>query len=165
MPLRYALRMDCRPLTPGEITLAQSVFGNAIDYAKVRLFRGKWWPLQPRGSAMAPTGGIWFHPDGGGWSDDFAREPLNRQGFFIHEMTHVWQTQKGGRYYLPLMRHPFCRYAYRLEPGKPFELYGIEQQAEIVRHRFVADRGGHPSIIPPTELIPFAPTSRTPNER
>jgi len=60
---------------------------------------------------MAPTGHIWFHPDGGGWSDDFSEETLSRQGFFIHELTHVWQSQNGGRFYLPLMRHPFCRYS------------------------------------------------------
>ena len=69
----------------------------------------------------------------GGWSDDFAKEPLSRQAFFIHEMAHVWQAQKGGRFYLPLMRHPFCRYRFELKPGKPFSRYGIEQQAEIVR--------------------------------
>ena len=159
MPLRYAATMECRLLTPGEIALAQSVFGNAIDYSKVRLFRGKWWPLQPRRSAMAPTGDIWFHPDGGGWSDDFAREPLSRQGFLIHELTHVWQTQKAGRFYLPLMRHPLCRYDYRLQPGKPFERYGLEQQAEIIRHRFLADQGGSPAIVPPRGLIPFGPVS------
>ena len=50
-------------------------------------------------------------------------------------MTHVWQAQREGRLYLPLMRHPFCRYAYEFEPGKPFRRYGLEQQAEIVRHR------------------------------
>ena len=138
--------------------MPSSVFGNAIDYSKVRLFRGKWWPLQPRRSAMAPTGDIWFHPDGGGWSDDFACEPLSRQGFLIHELTHVWQTQKAGRFYLPLMRHPFCRYDYRLQPGKPFERYGLEQQAEIIRHRFLADQGS-PAIVPPRGLIPFGPVS------
>ena len=104
---------------------------------------------------MAPTGDIWFHPDGGGWSEDFAKESLSQQGIFIHELTHVWQTQKRGRFYLPLMRHPFCRYAYSLEPGKPFDRYGLEQQAEIVRHRFLADRGGCPTIVPPLELLPF----------
>jgi len=104
---------------------------------------------------MAPTGHIWFHPDGGGWSDDFSEETLSRQGFFIHELTHVWQSQKGGRFYLPLMRHPFCRYSYRLEPGKPFSRYGIEQQAEIVRHRFLADRGVEIPVEPPLELLPF----------
>ena len=150
-----------RRLTPGEIALAQSVFGDAIDYSKVRLLKGKWWPLQPRRSAMAPTGDIWFHPDGGGWSEDFARETLSRQGFFSHELTHVWQTQKAGRFYLPLMRHPFCRYDYRLEPGKPFERYGLEQQAEIIRHRFLADHGGSPKIVPPRELLPFSTQGAT----
>ena len=103
---------------------------------------------------MAPMGDIWFHPDGGGWSEDFSREPLSRQGFFIHELTHIWQTQKGGRFYLPLMRHPFCRYAYELKPGKSFDRYGLEQQAEIVRHRFLADRG---AVVPtpPRDLLPF----------
>jgi len=147
--------MNCRFLTPGEIEMARSVFGDAIDYSKVRLFLGKWWPFQPRRSAMAPMGDIWFHPDGGGWSEDFSREPLSRQGFFIHELTHVWQTQKGGRFYLPLMRHPFCRYAYELKPGKPLERYGLEQQAEIVRHRFLADRGGCPPVTPPEGLLNF----------
>jgi len=148
--------MQCRFLTTGEIELARSVFGDAIDYSKIRLFLGKWWPLQPRRSAMAPMGDIWFHPDGGGWSDDFSKETLSQQGYFIHELTHVWQSQKGGRFYLPLMRHPFCRYAYRLKPEKPFRLYGLEQQAEIVRHRFLADRG---VVVPtpPRELLPFVP--------
>ena len=105
---------------------------------------------------MAPTGDIWFHPDGGGWSEDFSNEPLNLQAFWIHEMTHVWQAQKGGRFYLPLMRHPFCHYRYELKPGKPFNLYGLEQQAEIVRHRFLADRGAPVPVCPPRALLPFA---------
>jgi hypothetical protein len=148
--------MECRFLTPGEVELARSVFGNAIDYSRVQLIRGKWWPFHPRNAAMAPMGSIWFHPDGGGWSEDFANEPLGRQGFFIHEMTHVWQAQKGGRFYLPLMRHPFCRYAYQLVPGRSFDRYGIEQQAEIMKHRFLADRGADAPIVPPRELLPFA---------
>jgi hypothetical protein len=144
-----------RPLTRGEIELCKSIFGNAIDYSKVRLIKGKWWPLQPRNAAMAPAGSIWFHPVAGGWSDDFAAEPLGRQGFFIHEMTHVWQAQHGGALYLPLMRHPFCRYSYVLKSGKPFGRYGLEQQAEIVRHRFMADRGAAVADAPPRELLSF----------
>jgi hypothetical protein len=142
-------------MTHGEVELARSIFGSAIDYSKVRLVRGKWWPFQPRRSAMAPMGSIYFHPDGGGWSDDFSHEPLGVQGYFIHELTHVWQTQKGGRFYLPLMRHPFCRYEYRLEPGKSFHSYGLEQQAEIVRHIFLKLHGGSPPICPPDSLLPF----------
>jgi hypothetical protein len=147
--------MRSRSLTSGEIEMARSIFRDAIDYSKVRLFEGKWWPFHPRGAAMAPTGDIWFHPNGGGWSDDFSKEPLNSQAFFMHELTHVWQAQKGGRFYLPLMRHPFCRYRYELEPGKPFRRYGLEQQAEIVRHRFLADRGFPVEPKPPRELLDF----------
>ena len=145
-----------RPLTPGEIALARSVFKDAIDYSRVRLIEGKWWPFHPRRSAMAPMGNIWFHPDGGGWSEDFAAEPIGAQAYFIHEMTHVWQAQKGGRMYLPLMRHPFCRYSYVLKPGKVFSRYGLEQQAEIVTHRFLADRGATAPCVPPPDLLPFA---------
>ena len=147
--------MEGRVLTAGEIALARSVFGDAIDYSQVRLFQGKWWPFQPRQSAMAPMGDIWFHPVAGGWSEDFSKEPLSRQAFFIHEMTHVWQAQKGGRFYLPLMRHPFCRYSYALEQGKPFDHYGLEQQAEIVKDAFLASRGAAPAICPPRDLLPF----------
>ena len=130
-----------RPLTVGEIALSRSAFGAAIDYGRVRIVRGRWWPFQPKGIVMAPTGNIHFHPADPRWSDDYAAESLSLQGLFIHEMTHVWQAQKRGKYYLPLMRHPFCRYGYQLKPGRRFDLYGLEQQAEIVRHRFLADRG------------------------
>lgn len=108
---------------------------------------------------MAPMGNIYFHPDGGGWSEDFANEPVRRQAFFIHEMVHVWQAQAKGRFYLPLMRHPFCRYDYELTPGRPFDRYGLEQQAEIVTHRFLAERGIAVAAAPPRELLPFGSTA------
>lgn len=144
-----------RPLTSGEIALARSVFGDAIDYSRVSMVRGKWWPFQPQGTAMAPTGNIHFHPHGDLWSEDFAAEPLHRQGLFIHEMTHVWQSQTRGRFYLPLMRHPFCRYSYTLQDGRPFGRYGLEQQAEIVRHAFLAERGYGLAAAPARSLLPF----------
>jgi hypothetical protein len=144
-------RSQSRSLTPGEVALVRSVFNDAIDVSRVRLVRGKWWPFQPRRSAMAPMGHIHFHPDGGGWSEDFSAEPLHLQGFFIHEMTHVWQAQQFGRFYLPLMRHPFCRYRYEIVPGRPFRRYGLEQQAEIVRHIFLAERGA--DIAAPSRSI------------
>ena len=147
--------MESRSLTPGEVDLARSIFADAIDYSKVKLIKGKWWPFHPPRAAMAPTGDIWFHPEGGGWSNDFSNEPVESQAFFIHEMTHVWQAQKGGRFYLMLMRHPFCRYDYRLRKGKAFSSYGIEQQAEIVRHRFLAERGLQTPNVPPVGLLPF----------
>ena len=148
--------MRVRGLTTGEIEMSRTIFGDSIDYGRVRLVLGKFWPFHPRRVAMAPMGDIYFHPDGGGWSEDFAHEPLSRQGFFIHEMTHVWQAQKRGRFFLPLMRHPFCRYDYKLAPTRRFDLYGLEQQAEIVRHRFLADRGEALAACPPRGFLPFA---------
>jgi hypothetical protein len=130
-----------RPLTSGEVALARSVFGEAVDYDRTRIVRGKWWPLQPVGIAMAPTGNIHFHPRDPAYRDDFAAADLSLQGLFIHEMTHVLQAQQRGRFYLPLMRHPFCRYTYALREGWPLARYGLEQQAEIMRHIFLSRRG------------------------
>jgi len=148
-----------RRLTAAERDLAGSMFGTAVDYDRVRIHRRCWWPLQPRNVTMAPDGDIWFHPEGGLWRADFGQAPPHLQALFIHEMTHVWQAQHGGRWYLPLMRHPFCRYAYRLKPGKPFAHYGIEQQAEIVQHAWMRRRGlPVPCDAPAAEheaLLPF----------
>lgn len=142
-------------MTGGEVALARTMFGDAIDYAQVRLVRGRWWPFQPRGIVMAPTGNIHFHPADPRWSEDFSAASLELQGLLIHELTHVWQAQVRGRYYLPLMRHPFCRYSYDLVPGRPFDRYGLEQQAEIVRHAFLAKHGVRLSLIPDSTLLPF----------
>ncbi|CCW17818.1 probable vgr related protein [Sphingobium indicum BiD32] len=151
--------MSSRYLTPDEVALARGVFGQAIDYDRVRVHARKWWPFQPRGMTMAPDGDLWFHPDGGLFCADFCESPLHIQGHFIHEMTHVWQAQRSGRWWLPLMRHPFCRYDYAIVPGKPFARYGIEQQAEIVRHAFLLRRGviveGKPGVEAYEGLLPF----------
>lgn len=149
-----------RPLTPGEVAIASDMFGGAIDYSLVRIHRRAWWPLQPRRVAMAPDGHMWFHPEGGLFCVDYAEEPITLQALFVHEMTHVWQAQRSGKWWLPLMRHPFCSYAYEIERDKPFGRYGIEQQAEIVKHAFVLKRGFTVTGKPPLEvydaLLPFA---------
>lgn len=92
---------------------------------------------------MAPCGHIHFHPQSPVYHDDFASETLPLQGFFIHEMAHVWQVQQHGRWYLVLRRHPFCRYAYTLRAGWALADYGLEQQAEIIRHAFLVRSGGY----------------------
>jgi len=76
-------------------------------------------------------------------------------------MTHVWQAQKKGRFYLVLMRHPFCRYDYAVRAGWPLERYGLEQQAEIVSHAFLMRRGmgvpGVPARAQLETILPFRP--------
>lgn len=148
-----------RPLTPGEVALARSVFGDAIDYDRPRLHNRKWAFFQPRNTTMAPLGSIHFNPASALYREDFAVAPLGLQGLLIHELVHVWQHQQG--LFLPIRRHPFCRYGYTLEPGKPFARYGIEQQAEIVRHAFLLRRGADlPGAAPLCQydaLLPFRP--------
>ena len=146
-----------RALTTAERALAASVFGSAIDLDKVRMRRRRWWPFQPRNVVMAPRGHIHFHPEGHCYRSCFGASSLNDQAFFIHEMTHVWQHQSGRS--LILRRHPFCRYAYDFEPGKPFARYGIEQQAEIVAHVFLMRHGRKIADKPPLAtmeaILPF----------
>jgi hypothetical protein len=127
-------------LTKGEIGLVERMFGASVNTALVTINARTWWPLQPKTVVMAPDGHIWCHPKGGLFCDDYSAAPLALQALFIHEMTHVWQHQSG--IFLPLRRHPFCRYAYTLQAGKPLRAYGLEQQAEILAHAYLALAGG-----------------------
>jgi hypothetical protein len=149
-----------RHLTMSEIALAETIFGDAIDYAPVTVNRRRWFPFQPANVVMAPDGHIWINPRGKLWSEDYAREDLPIQALFLHELTHVLQTQERGRFYLLLMRHPFCRYRDRVKPGQPFRRYGLEQQAEIVRHVFLLRHGlttaGAAPLDVLEEILPFS---------
>jgi hypothetical protein len=151
--------VEARGLTDAEIALTRSVFGNAIDTSGVRINNRKWAFFQPRGTVMAPDGHLWLHPKSDIYCTDFCEQPVDRQGLFIHEMTHVWQRQQG--IYLPLARHPFCRYGYGIKPGQPLRRYGIEQQAEIVRHAFLLRQGrvvpGAPPLSTYDTILPFTP--------
>lgn len=146
-----------RPMTARETELARSVFRDAIDYDRVRIHKRKWWWFQPRKITMAPDGHLWFHPDSDLFCDDFCDRDLGLQGLFIHELVHVWQHQQG--IFLPLKRHPFCRYDYSLKPGWKLDRYGIEQQAEIVRHYFLlknkAKVPGAPPLAQYEGVLPF----------
>lgn len=130
---------DGRPLTEGERALAREIFGEALDLDRPRIFGRCFLPLgQPRGLAMAPNGNIYFHPQD--HVPDFARANLHRQGWFLHELTHVWQHQRGVKVWL----RGLCDRRYRylpLRPGKPFERYGIEQQGDMVQDYFMLLRG------------------------
>lgn len=90
---------------------------------------------------MAPMGHLHFHPRSDSYCDDFSTSDLHLQGHFIHEMTHVWQAQTRGRWFLVFRRLPLSRYSYSLKPGWKLERYGLEQQAEIIRHAFLLRNG------------------------
>src|SRR4051812_4376502 len=82
--------MTKRPLTDGETILARDVFGDSIDYAAVTVTDNKYIFFQPEGCAMTPNGNLYMY---GCYSDDYAGGNSFDRGFFIHEMTHVWQFQ------------------------------------------------------------------------
>ncbi|MFM5950554.1 MAG: hypothetical protein ACKOPM_15230 [Novosphingobium sp.] len=110
---------------------------------------------------MAPRGHIHFHPLSASYCDDFSQAGLALQGHFIHEMVHVWQVQTHGAWFL-ILRRPFSRrYDYAIRPGWKLEQYGIEQQAEIVRHAFLTSLGQTVSGAPPLavyrQILPFHP--------
>ena len=70
--------------------------------------------------------------------------------------------QQLGAWYLVLMRHPFCRYDYTVRPGWRLQRYGLEQQAEIVRHTFqlrhgATIRGAFPREVYDS-ILPFRPS-------
>lgn len=146
-----------RPLTVRERALAESVFGDALDYQSIRIHNRKFWWFQPRRVTMAPNGHLWFHPKSNLFCDDFCDRGLELQGLFIHELVHVWQHQRG--IFLPLKRHPFSRYDYSLKPGWRLNQYGIEQQAEIVKHVFLLRNGTRVPGAPPLDqydgILPF----------
>lgn len=148
-----------RPLTAAERALAAGMFGTALNLDPVRVRRRKWWPLQPRNTVMAPRGHIHFHPESPAYCACFGADSAAGQGLLLHELTHVWQHQSGLN--LLLRRHPFCRYDYSFEPGQPFSRYGIEQQAEIVRHVFLMRQGYRLPDKPPLAaleaILPFPP--------
>lgn len=126
-----------RALTPGEIALAQEVFGAGLRAAPVRLLA---LPIWRRAFAAGPR--LLVFPTAFA-ATDFSVEPLALQGLFVHELTHVWQAQNG----VGLIRAKLkagdgpAAYAYDLHAGPPFGELNIEQQAMVVQHAFLAKRG------------------------
>lgn len=149
MQNRMAL-FDHRPLTAGEANLARLVFADRIDYAAVRIQQLAA-PL-PLG-AMVPFGRTILF---GGWRApvDFAHAPLQEQGWFIHELAHVWQAANGVVLALAKLG-AIGHAAYHVDPAgqKSFEAYNIEQQAEIARFVFHARSGWPKPNAPPSARL------------
>lgn len=138
--------MSSRPLTNGEVSLARTVFGCSIDYTSVKVSDGKYVFFQPSGTAMAPDGNLYMH---GCYYTDYAVEDAPTRGFFIHEMTHVWQFQN--KVLNPVtaavelnIKHKFnylASYDFVLDEKLDLVHYGMEQQASIVQAYFMIAQG------------------------
>ena len=130
--------MKLRRLTAGEAALAREVFGDGLD-------PGRPWVLigAPTGGwAMVVVGVMLFPLD----VADFAAEPLARQAWFVHELTHVHQFQTKPLWTLlswsklALTGGYLTRRAYA--PLKPGATPNLEQEAMAVEARFVEGRSG-----------------------
>lgn len=130
-PFKYPKK--CRSLTAGEKQLAKGVFGDAIDLEKVRI-KTAWWVLA--GYAVSPDGNIYFHPDD--WMEDVSHETLLMRAWLIHELTHVWQVQRGRAVFWRALTDR--QYDYQF--GKAFADYGIEQQARMVEDYYLHKETG-----------------------
>lgn len=126
-----------RRLSAGEIALGRKMFGDAIDWARVGVLQ---LPPLPFG-AMVPIGRTIVF---GRWRAvrDFAAASLNEQGWFVHELAHVWQAARGKVLALSKLA-ALGKKAYVLKPraGVKLASYNIESQAEIARHVFLTRAG------------------------
>lgn len=146
-PPTVLVAQTARPLTQGEIALARKIFGNKIDYTKVKVIHNKAYFFQQRGRIMTPDGNI-YAPDKSYSTDYFTkatpdgRTLLSTQALFLHEMTHVWQSQQG----MWVKTRGLNRtYDYNLDEvgAELFTNYGIEQQAMLVQDYYTLSNLGN----------------------
>ncbi|MBL8545733.1 MAG: hypothetical protein JNL81_04675 [Hyphomonadaceae bacterium] len=137
-----------RALTAGEIALGRTVFGDEIAWGKIRILQA---PALGFG-AMVPFGRTMIFSK---WraAYDFSAASLWDQGWFAHELTHVWQAARGvvlGAAKLKALGR--AAYAYTPQSSK-LSAYNIERQAEIVRHLFLARAGAAEEGAPSREWL------------
>ena len=136
-----------RPLTVGEIKMAQSVFGDSIDYSQVKVHSGRLMgPLHKENFAKTTLSHIFMHNL---YQDDFSKSPY-LQDLFIHEMAHVWQYQQ--RTFAPTaidlrnsIHYTPKAYEYDLSDKKDLLEFGTEQQASIIAAYFVLKQQNNPA--------------------
>jgi hypothetical protein len=124
-----------RGLTPEEVAIARSVFGNELDTSQIKLTDDS--PAPP--NAVAFPNNIKF-PRGelNGPAD------LDHRAWLVHELTHIWQYQRGRTVLqlgLDALGHD---YNYGGEQGlrdataqgKRFGDFNYEEQGDILRHYY-----------------------------
>lgn len=153
---RFMSLGERRHLSGGEIAFARGVFADEIAWPKVRVLQAP--RLGP--GAMVPVGRTIVFFNWRAWRD-FSDAPLEAQGWFVHELAHVWQAKRGVVLALAKLG-ALGRGAYRYTPNPEakFAAYNIEAQAEIVRHLFLARAGAPAEQAPPRAWLETAWASR-----
>jgi hypothetical protein len=140
-------RHRARPLTAGEIAMASALFGDAIDYSRVRIHKRRYLPfgLQPKNCAMTPNGSMYFHHSC--FLEDFSAGDAHARHWFIHEMVHVWQHQLGYPVRLRGALRVGLTYRYQLVAGKTLADYNMEAQGDLLADYFVLKLLGSPRAM------------------
>ena len=138
-----------RRLTQREVALGRIVFGDEIAWGRVRIAQAP-----PLGfGAMAPIA-HWIIFSNWRAPLDFGDVSAHEQGWFVHELAHVWQSQQG--MFLPalkLMALGKGAYAYKACKDAALRDYNIERQAEIARHLWLARRGCADKAMPDRDWL------------
>ena len=148
-PLDFMTTWQRRPLTPGEIAIGRSVFGEEIEWPQLSVLQA---PRLGFGACVPLGRTIVFSR----WraARDFSQAPLSERGWFVHELMHVWQAARGivlaGAKLRAIGK---SAYAYKAMPGATLGSYNIERQAEIARHLYIARNGGDERGMPPREWL------------
>lgn len=122
--------MGARKLTSGEISLARQIYGDSIDYDKVRIYDEKHNPFQPDNTVVTPDGNI-YYPESLA-SNDYSNGSSSQKGLFIHEMAHILQHQNGMNVIAErIWDGPNYDYSPIFE-GTPFHKLPMEAQAEFL---------------------------------
>lgn len=127
-----------RELTSSEITMARTVFGDGVDYAKVKVHHGGWWLFraaggQEKNTAVTPNGEMYY--PSAIYRDNFAGDDDRDRALFMHEMVHVWQKQMGYSvklHGLTVTSRGDAAYRYTLTPTSRLRDFNMEQQGNIM---------------------------------
>ena len=139
------MRARFRPLSEGEIKLASLLFGDAIDFSRVRIYNRRYMPFQPRNCCMTPNGSMYFHRSC--FLPDYARGDAPAIHWFMHEMVHVWQHQLG---YPVRLRGAFrigLSYGYTLDERSTLEDFNMEAQGDLLADYFVLKHLRRPEVM------------------
>jgi hypothetical protein len=134
-----------RPLSAGEIRMASLLFGDAIDYARVRVHNRRYLPFQPRNCCMTPNGSMYFHHSC--FLPDYARGAPGAIHWFMHEMVHVWQHQLGYPVRLRGALRIGLSYGYTLREGKTLADYNMEAQGDLLADYFMLRHMNKPEAM------------------
>ena len=136
-----------RALTPGEIKMLRPIFKNSIFYEEVYVHNGDWLPfgMQDDETIMTPNGQLYcpkttFRED----YSTLSKSENNIKGWFIHEMTHVWQWNRGYRGRIVVKgaiygiaatifgQRKVYGYDVNADINKKFSDFNMEQQGDII---------------------------------